>query len=69
MANVNGRGRYNSLNGRHTPSGSPKSPAGALSFPAIRQRGYYSDILGKEAKDEIGVSKEAEFLDRSLSKS
>lgn len=63
MANLNSRGRHNSLNGRRTTSGSPKSPAGALSFPTIKQRGYYSDILGEEAKNEIGVSIEV-ILDR-----
>ena len=49
--------RAPSRNGRHTSTGTPKSPAsGGLSYPTIRQRGYYSDILGEGSKEELGVS-------------
>lgn len=49
--------RASSRNGRHTSTGTPKSPAsGGLTYPTMRQRGYYSDILGGESKDELGVS-------------
>ena len=46
-----------SRNGRRTSPGTPKSPSsGGLSYPTIRQRGYYSDILGEGSKVELGVS-------------
>ena len=49
--------RSSSRNGRHTSTGTPKSPASVgLTYPAIRQRGYYSDILGGESREELGVS-------------
>lgn len=49
--------RASSRNGRHTSTGTPKSPAsGGLTYPTIRQRGYYSDILEGESKGELGVS-------------
>lgn len=49
--------RSSSRNGRRTSTGTPKSPASVgLIYPTIRQRGYYSDILGGESKDELGVS-------------
>ena len=38
------------------PVGSPKSPSGGPSYPVLRQRGYYSDILSNNARKEIGVS-------------
>jgi len=51
--------RASSQNGRHTSTGTPKSPASSgLTYPTIRQRGYYSDILGGDSKDELGVSYE-----------
>lgn len=34
--------------------GSPKSPAAGLSYPTLRQRGFYSDILSNNARDELG---------------
>lgn len=47
--------RLSSRNGRHTPTGTPKSPnSSGFTYPAIRQRGYYSDILGGELKEELG---------------
>ena len=49
--------RGSSRNGRRSSSGTPKSPAsGGLTYPTIRQRGYYSDILGGGSKEELGVS-------------
>ena len=49
--------RTTSRNGRHSSVGTPKSPAsGGLAYPTIRQRGYYSDILGGGSKEELGVS-------------
>ena len=49
--------RSSSRNGRRTSTGTPKSPAsGGLTYPTIRQRGYYSDILEGGSKDELGVS-------------
>lgn len=49
--------RSSSRNGRRTSTGTPKSPAsGGLTYPTIRQRGYYSDILGGGSKDELRVS-------------
>ena len=49
--------RSSSRNGRRTSLGTPKSPASVgLTYPTIRQRGYYSDILGGGSKDELGVS-------------
>ncbi|XP_015761215.1 PREDICTED: uncharacterized protein LOC107340375 [Acropora digitifera] len=47
--------RSSSLNGRHTSTGTPKSPnSSGITYPVIRQRGYYSDILGGEPKEELG---------------
>lgn len=55
--------RSSSLNGRHTSTGTPKSPnSSGITYPVIRQRGYYSDILGGEPKEELGVGvKKARF--------
>ena len=48
--------RSSSLNGRHTSTGTPKSQnSSGITYPVIRQRGYYSDILGGEPKEELGV--------------
>lgn len=48
--------RSSSRNGRRTSTGTPKSPASVgLTYPTIRQRGYYSDILEGGSKDELGV--------------
>lgn len=56
---MSGQRRSSSRNGRRTSTGTPKSPASGsvgLIYPTIRQRGYYSDILGGGSKDELGVS-------------
>lgn len=42
---------------RRAISPSPRSPQSAgLSYPNIKQRGYYSDILAEGARHDVGVS-------------
>ena len=59
---MNGHARNSNLNlvSPRSPSRravSPRSPQSAgLSYPNIKQRGYYSDILAEGARHDVAVS-------------
>ena len=40
---------------RTHPNSPPKTASNGTAYPEIKQRGYYSDILGEGASSRIGV--------------